>query len=149
MFVLCQPAAPPSIHERHDDCQLGRLSIEPSAASPAGLLTRLPAGFGVKVSRAYKKVDNVSNRTDCQAYIGDCSAGHCRDESRPDMMKYVTVLCLSLGLAGCFGFEPYASATGPAYGPVPDLGACARSPEAPNRVDQLCNRQDGNPYGSN
>jgi hypothetical protein len=65
------------------------------------------------------------------------------------MMKYLTILCLCLGLAGCFGFEPYASATGPAYGTVPDLGACARSPEPRNRLDQLCNRQDGNPYGSN
>jgi hypothetical protein len=69
-------------------------------------------------------------------------------ELRPDM-KYLTILCLSLGLTGCFGFEPYASATGPAYGPLPDLGACARSPEPRARVDQLCNRQDANPYGSN
>jgi hypothetical protein len=35
------------------------------------------------------------------------------------------------------------------YGPAVDLAACARSPEQPNRIDQLCNRQDGNPFGSN
>jgi hypothetical protein len=63
------------------------------------------------------------------------------------MMKYITILYLSFGLSGCVGFEPYASATGPAYGPVLDLGACSRSPEPRTRVDQLCNRQDGNPYG--
>jgi hypothetical protein len=65
------------------------------------------------------------------------------------MMKYLTILSLSFGLAGCFGSGPYASANGPTYGPVPDLGACARSPEPTTRVDQLCNRQNGNPYGSN
>jgi len=66
------------------------------------------------------------------------------------MMKHLTILCLclSLGLGGCFGWGPYASTSGPAYGPVPDLGACARSPEAPNRVDQLCNRQDATLSGS-
>jgi hypothetical protein len=63
------------------------------------------------------------------------------------MMKYAAILCLSLGLTGCFGWGPYASATGPGYGPVPDLGACARSPEPRTRIDQICNRQDGNPYG--
>jgi hypothetical protein len=35
------------------------------------------------------------------------------------------------------------------YGPAVDLAACPRSPEQPNRMDQLCNRQDGNPFGSN
>jgi hypothetical protein len=64
----------------------------------------------------------------------------------PDMMKYLTILCLSFGLTGCFGWGPYASVTGPEYGPVPDLGACARSPEPRTRIDQICNRQDGNPY---
>ena len=64
-------------------------------------------------------------------------------------MKYLIILCLPLALTGCFGSGPYASANGPAYGPVPDLGACARSPEPTTRVDQLCNRQDANPYGSN
>jgi hypothetical protein len=63
------------------------------------------------------------------------------------MMKYLTILCLSLGLTGCFGWGPYASVNGPEYGPVPDLAACARSPEPTTRIDQLCNRQDGNPYG--
>jgi hypothetical protein len=28
----------------------------------------------------------------------------------------------------------------------PDLAACARSPAPPSRIDQLCNRQDGNPF---
>jgi hypothetical protein len=63
------------------------------------------------------------------------------------MMKYLIILGLSLGLAGCFGAGPYASTNG--YAPVVDLGACAHSPAATTRVDQLCNRQDGNPYGSN
>jgi len=35
------------------------------------------------------------------------------------------------------------------YGPAVDLAACARSGEQPNRIDQLCNRQDGNPFGTN
>jgi hypothetical protein len=97
----------------------------------------------------FKKVHSVDNRTDFQAHIGDVSVGHCSDESRPDMMKHLTILGLSFGLAGCFGYGPYASTNGPAYGPTPDLGACARSQEPPTRIDQLCNRQDGNPYGSN
>jgi hypothetical protein len=42
---------------------------------------------------------------------------------------------------------PYSGVNG--YGPAVDLAACARSPEQPNRMDQLCNRQDGNPFGSN
>jgi hypothetical protein len=32
------------------------------------------------------------------------------------------------------------------YGPAVDLAACALSPAQPTRIDQLCNRQDGNPY---
>ena len=48
-------------------------------------------------------------------------------------MKYLIILCLPLALTGCFGSGPYASANGPAYGPVPDLGACARSPEPTTR----------------
>ena len=44
-------------------------------------------------------------------------------------MKYLTILCLSLGLAGCY-------ATGPYNGPVVDFSACA---EAPNtKLDPLC-----------
>jgi hypothetical protein len=35
------------------------------------------------------------------------------------------------------------------YGSAVDLAACARSSEQPNRIDQLCNRQDGNPFGTN
>jgi hypothetical protein len=67
------------------------------------------------------------------------------------MAKYLIIFCLSFGLAGCSSYGPYASAEGPeyGYGPVLDLGACARSPEPPARLDQLCNRQNGNPYGSN
>ena len=60
-------------------------------------------------------------------------------------MKYLTILCLSLGLAGCFGAGPYASTNDPAY---VDLGTCATSMAPPTRVDQLCNRQNGNPYGN-
>ena len=67
-----------------------------------------------------------------------------REEER---MKYLTIFCLSLGLAGCYGAGPYASAGG--YGPSVDLAACAHSPVQSTRIDQLCNRQDANPYGSN
>ena len=67
-----------------------------------------------------------------------------REEER---MKYLTIFCLSLGLAGCYGAGPYASADG--YGPAVDLAACAHSPVQSTRIDQLCNRQDANPYGSN
>jgi hypothetical protein len=67
-----------------------------------------------------------------------------REEER---MKYLTIFCLSLGLAGCYGAGPYASAG--VSGPVVDLGACAHSPLPTTRIDQLCNRQDANPYGSN
>jgi hypothetical protein len=62
-------------------------------------------------------------------------------------MKYLIIFCLSLGLAGCYGAGPYASAGG--YGPAVDLAACAHSPVQSTRIDQLCNRQDANPYGSN
>jgi hypothetical protein len=67
-----------------------------------------------------------------------------REEER---MKYLIIFCLSLGLAGCYGAGPYASADG--YGPSVDLAACAHSPVQTSRIDQLCNRQDANPYGSN
>jgi hypothetical protein len=63
-------------------------------------------------------------------------------------MKFLIILCLSLGLSGCFGYGTYVSDNGPAYGPIVDLGACARSPEPLGRVDQLCNRQNANPYGN-
>ena len=62
-------------------------------------------------------------------------------------MKYLTILCLSFGLAGCYSAGPYASTNG--YAPVVDLSACAHSPAPTSRIDQLCNRQDANPYGSN
>jgi len=62
-------------------------------------------------------------------------------------MKYLIILCLSFGLGGCFAAGPYGSADGP--GPVVDLSACAHAPVQSSRIDQLCNRQDANPYGSN
>jgi hypothetical protein len=49
-------------------------------------------------------------------------------------MKYLTILCLSLGLAGCYSAGPYASAN--SDGPVVDFSACADSPNT--RVDPLC-----------
>jgi hypothetical protein len=49
-------------------------------------------------------------------------------------MKYLTILCLSLGLAGCNRTDPYASANGD--GLVVDLSACADSPNT--SVDPLC-----------
>lgn len=69
-------------------------------------------------------------------------------------MKYLALLCLTIGLAGCYSAGPYASAAGPYasandYSPVVDLGACASSAAQPTHVDQLCNRQNANPYGSN
>jgi hypothetical protein len=64
-------------------------------------------------------------------------------------MKYLAIICLSLGLAGCFGGGPFASADGYGPGLAVDLGACAHSPVRSTRIDQLCNRQDANPYGSN
>ena len=42
---------------------------------------------------------------------------------------------------------PYGGVNG--YGSTVDLAACARSREQPNRLDQLCNRQDANPFGTN
>jgi hypothetical protein len=44
------------------------------------------------------------------------------------------------------GSVPYAASVANGYGPAVDLGACARSPAPPTRIDQLCNRQDGNPF---
>jgi hypothetical protein len=49
--------------------------------------------------------------------------------------------------AGRVPAGPYGGVNG--YGYAADLATCARSPEQPNRIDQLCNRQNGNPYGSN
>ena len=49
-------------------------------------------------------------------------------------MKYLTILCLSFGLAGCYGTGPYASSN--SDGPVVDLSACAQ--RADTRVDPLC-----------
>jgi hypothetical protein len=49
-------------------------------------------------------------------------------------MKRLTVLYLSLGLAGCYSTGPYASAN--SNGPVVDLSACADSADL--RVDPLC-----------
>jgi len=41
---------------------------------------------------------------------------------------------------------PYDSVNG--YTPVVDLSACAVSPMRSDRIDQLCNRQNGNQYGN-
>jgi hypothetical protein len=49
-------------------------------------------------------------------------------------MKCLTILCLSLALAGCYSTGPYASAN--SNGPVMDLSACADSADL--RVDPLC-----------
>lgn len=49
-------------------------------------------------------------------------------------MKYLTILCLSLGLAGCYRTDPYASAN--RDGPVVDFSACADSPNI--QIDPLC-----------
>jgi len=49
--------------------------------------------------------------------------------------------------AGRVPAGPYGAVNG--YGPAVDLAACARSTAAADRIDQLCNRQDGNPFGSN
>jgi len=49
-------------------------------------------------------------------------------------MKCLTILCLSLGLAGCYSTGPYASANG--SGPVVDFSACAELADL--RVDPLC-----------
>jgi len=50
-----------------------------------------------------------------------------RERKKP--MKYLTILCLSLGLTGCYSAGPYT-------GPVMDLSACADS--ADTRIDPLC-----------
>ena len=43
------------------------------------------------------------------------------------------------------GRVPYAeSSSVNGYGPAVDLATCAHSPVPPTRIDQLCNRQDGN-----
>jgi hypothetical protein len=91
----------------------------------------------VHVRRAAIEKINVRNRTDIQAYLGD---GNCRGAlwrfagTKKKTMKCLTILCLSLGLAGCYWTGPYASANG--TGPVVDLSACAESTDL--RVDPLC-----------
>ena len=60
-------------------------------------------------------------------------------------MKCLAILCLSLGLAGCFQSGPFGSIGG--NGPVADLGACAHSPTQRGHEDKLCNRQEGSPNG--
>jgi hypothetical protein len=63
-------------------------------------------------------------------------------------MRYLVLACLSLGLAGCFGSGPFGAVS--VYGPsLVDFGTCANSPIKPGHEDKMCNRQDGNPYGSN
>jgi hypothetical protein len=87
----------------------------------------------VRVDQAAIKEVNVSNRTDIKAYFGDAiaDAGHCaiRRNGERKTMKYLTILCLSLGLAGCYSAGPYT-------GQVVDLSACADS--ADTRIDPLC-----------
>jgi len=65
------------------------------------------------------------------------------DNRRGKTMKYLAILCLSLGLAGCFQSGPFGSIGG--NGRVADLGACAHSPIQPAHEDKLCSRQDANP----
>jgi hypothetical protein len=104
---------------------------------PAGV--RLGAiQLGFVVHRAAIKKFNVRNRTDIKAHFGDATAyaGHCaiRRNGEENTMKCLTILCLSLGLAGCYRTDPYVNTNG--NGPVVDLGACADSPDT--RVDPLC-----------
>jgi len=49
-------------------------------------------------------------------------------------MKYLTILCLSLGLAGCYSTGPYAGAN--SDDPVVDFSSCAQ--KADIRIDPLC-----------
>lgn len=46
------------------------------------------------------------------------------------------------------GRVPAGSYDSVGYGPVVDLSACAASPVRSDRIDQLCNRQNGNQYGN-
>jgi hypothetical protein len=57
-------------------------------------------------------------------------------DEKEETIKHLIILCLSFGLTGYFGVGPYASANGPAYGPIVDLRACARSPEPTTRERQ-------------
>jgi hypothetical protein len=81
---------------------------------------------------------NGRNRTDIHAYFSDATAAGAivairRNEERKKM-KCLTILCLSLGLTGCYWTGPYAGAN--ANGPVVDLSACADSADL--HVDPLC-----------
>jgi len=57
-----------------------------------------------------------------------------RRNGESQKMQHLTILCLSLGLAGCYSTGPYANANGD--GPVVDFSACAD--KADTRVDPLC-----------
>jgi hypothetical protein len=60
-------------------------------------------------------------------------------------MKIVSALLLvGVLAAGCSQYGPQASVR-PALR-NPDLGGCSASPINSHRQDQLCNRQNGNPY---
>ncbi len=59
-------------------------------------------------------------------------------------MRYLVLVCLLLGLAGCLGpFGAINNVGGPS---VVDLGTCAYSPIQPGHEDKLCGRQNGSIY---
>ena len=64
-------------------------------------------------------------------------------------MKLVAWIAITLcagALAACTTAGPYGSTS--QYQSSADLGGCAKSPINPHRQDQICNRQNGNPYGN-
>ena len=59
-------------------------------------------------------------------------------------MRYLVLMCLLLGLAGCLGGSFGAINVG---GPsIVDLGTCAHSPIQLGHEDKLCSRQNGSIY---
>jgi hypothetical protein len=76
------------------------------------------------------------------------------------MAAAVAVIVVAAANCGCSAVPPglqasgqvtpgrvsYAASGANGYGPAVDLGGCAHSPAPPTRIDQLCNRQDGNPF---
>jgi hypothetical protein len=61
------------------------------------------------------------------------------------LMKIVSALLLVGVLAAGCAQGPQASVN-PVLRSGPDIGGCSTSPIHPRRQDQLCNRQNGNPY---
>jgi hypothetical protein len=49
-------------------------------------------------------------------------------------------------VAGCFPLGARGSIEAPRYVGIPDLGSCSQGFIRPQRQDQICNRQNGNPY---